>query len=62
MAVLLLGEVTGGQLSVDATAKALTAAKKLGPVTVLCAGAHAKDVGQRCERSGQVMAPTQAMV
>ena len=27
----------------DATAKALTAAKKLGPVTVLCAGAHAKD-------------------
>ncbi len=43
MAVLLLGEVTDGQLSVDATAKALTAAKKLGPVTVLCAGAHAKD-------------------
>ena len=29
------GEVTDGQLSVDATAKALTAAKKLGPVTVL---------------------------
>jgi electron transfer flavoprotein alpha subunit len=41
MAVLLLGEVTDGQLSVDATAKALTAAKKLGPVTVLCAGAKA---------------------
>ena len=41
MAVLLLGEVTDGQLSVDATAKALTAAKMLGDVTVLCAGASA---------------------
>ncbi|MCV2870670.1 electron transfer flavoprotein subunit alpha/FixB family protein, partial [Defluviimonas sp. WL0002] len=41
MAVLLLGEVTDGQLSVDSTAKALTAAKLLGDVTVLCAGAHA---------------------
>ncbi|MEZ5732453.1 MAG: FAD-binding protein [Paracoccaceae bacterium] len=41
MAVLLLGEVTDGQLSVDATAKALTAAKKLGDVTILCAGAKA---------------------
>ena len=41
MAVLLLGEVTDGHLSVDATAKALTAAKAMGPVTVLCAGAHA---------------------
>ncbi|MDW4550275.1 FAD-binding protein [Defluviimonas sp. D31] len=43
MAVLLLGEVTDGQLSVDATAKALTAAKKLGDVTVLCAGAKAAE-------------------
>jgi len=43
MAVLLLGEVTDGQLSVDATAKALTAAKLLGDVTVLCAGAKAAD-------------------
>jgi electron transfer flavoprotein alpha subunit len=38
MAVLLLGEVTDGQLSVDSTAKALTAAKLMGPVTVLIAG------------------------
>ena len=45
MAVLLLGEVTDGQLSVDATAKALTAAKMLGDVTVLCAGAHAAAAG-----------------
>ena len=43
MAVLLLGEVTDGHLSVDATAKAVTAALKLGEVTVLCAGAHAAD-------------------
>ena len=43
MAVLLLGEVTDGHLAVDATAKALTAAKAMGPVTVLCAGARAAD-------------------
>ncbi|NNK78433.1 MAG: electron transfer flavoprotein subunit alpha/FixB family protein, partial [Litoreibacter sp.] len=39
MAVLLLAEVVGGELSVDATAKAVTAAKPLGDVTVLCASA-----------------------
>lgn len=39
MAVLLIAEVVSGDLSVDATAKALTAAKQLGDVTVLCAGA-----------------------
>ena len=37
MAVLLLAEVNGGELAVDATAKALTAAKAMGDVTVLCA-------------------------
>ncbi len=42
MAVLLLAEVTGGELAMDATAKAVTAAKALGDVTVLCAGASAK--------------------
>ena len=41
MAVLLLGEVTDGALNRDATAKAVTAAAKLGDVTVLCAGAKA---------------------
>jgi electron transfer flavoprotein alpha subunit len=41
MAVLLLAEVTGGELALDATAKAVTAAKALGDVTVLCAGASA---------------------
>ena len=41
MAVLLIAEVTDGELAVDATAKALTAARELGEVTVLCCGAHA---------------------
>jgi len=39
MAVLLLAEVNGAELSVDQTAKAVTAAKALGEVTVLCASA-----------------------
>ena len=41
MAVLLLAEVTDGTLNVDATSKAVTAAKTLGDVTVLCAGSSA---------------------
>ncbi|MHA3976414.1 electron transfer flavoprotein subunit alpha/FixB family protein [Halovulum sp. GXIMD14794] len=45
MAVLLLAEVTDGALSLDATAKAVTAAAKLGEVTVLCAGASAAAAG-----------------
>ena len=45
MAVLLLGEVTDGALNRDATAKAVTAAKKVGDVTVLCAGARAAAAG-----------------
>jgi electron transfer flavoprotein alpha subunit len=39
MAVLLIAEVNGGELAVDATAKTLTAAGALGDVTVLVAGA-----------------------
>ncbi|MEO0486299.1 MAG: FAD-binding protein [Pseudomonadota bacterium] len=38
MAVLLIAEIVGDELAVDATAKALTAAKAMGDVTVLCAG------------------------
>ncbi|MGB0659165.1 MAG: electron transfer flavoprotein subunit alpha/FixB family protein [Mangrovicoccus sp.] len=45
MAVLLLAEVTGGALQLDATAKAMTAAKALGEVTVLCAGSSAAEAG-----------------
>ncbi len=39
MAVLLLAEVNGAELSVDQTAKTVSAAKALGDVTVLCVGA-----------------------
>ncbi|MCL6284591.1 electron transfer flavoprotein subunit alpha/FixB family protein [Ruegeria sp. 2012CJ41-6] len=45
MAVLLLAEVTNGELGLDATAKAVTAAKQLGDVTVLAAGASAAAAG-----------------
>lgn len=38
MAVLLLAEVSGGELSVDQTGKALSGVKSLGDVTVLVAG------------------------
>jgi electron transfer flavoprotein alpha subunit len=46
MAVLLLAEVTDGELAMDATAKAVTAAKSLGDVTVLCAGGSAAAAGE----------------
>jgi electron transfer flavoprotein alpha subunit len=42
MAVLLIAEITDGALAMDATAKTVTAAKALGDVTVLAAGASAK--------------------
>ena len=43
MAVLLLAEVNDGELALDATAKAVTAAASLGDVTVLCTGATCSD-------------------
>ncbi len=46
MAVLLLAEVTDGDLNVDATSKAVTAAKMMGDVTVLAAGASAAAAGE----------------
>lgn len=45
MAVLLLAEVNDGELALDATAKAVNAAKALGDVAVLCAGASASAAG-----------------
>src|SRR6056297_3960018 len=42
MAVLLIAEITDGVLSMDATAKTVTAATALGDVTVLAVGATAK--------------------
>ncbi|MEM1314041.1 MAG: FAD-binding protein [Pseudomonadota bacterium] len=50
MAVLLLAEVTGGELGLDATSKAVTAAKMLGDVTVLCAGASAAAAGEAASK------------
>ncbi|WP_050928565.1 electron transfer flavoprotein subunit alpha/FixB family protein [Aestuariivita boseongensis] len=43
MAVLLLAEINDGELSMDATAKAVSAAKSLGDVTVLAVGATCAD-------------------
>ncbi len=50
MAVLLLAEVNSGELAMDATAKAVSAAKELGDVTVLCAGASAADAGEAASK------------
>jgi len=43
MAVLLIAELTSGELNADATGKALTAAKQMGEVTVLVAGSGCAD-------------------
>ena len=54
MAVLLIGEVTDGILAIDATAKAVTAAKALGDVTVLCAGASARAAADEAAKIDRV--------
>ena len=54
MAVLLLGEVTDGTLSVDATAKTVNAVKALDDITVLCAGAHAADAAAEAAKIARV--------
>ena len=46
MAVLLLAEVNNGELSLDATAKAVNAAKALGDITILAAGGSAAAAGE----------------
>ncbi|WP_281967600.1 electron transfer flavoprotein subunit alpha/FixB family protein [Roseovarius nanhaiticus] len=50
MAVLLLAEVTDGELAMDATAKAVTAAAQLGDVTALCCGASAAAAGEAASK------------
>jgi electron transfer flavoprotein alpha subunit len=50
MAVLLLAEVNDGELAMDATAKAVTAAKQLGDVTVLAAGGSAAAAGEAASK------------
>ena len=58
MAVLLLAEINGAELSVDQTAKAVTAAQTLGDVTVLCAaagGAGAAETAAKLEGVTKVL-------
>jgi electron transfer flavoprotein alpha subunit len=58
MAVLLIAEVNGSELSVDSTAKALTAAKQLGDVTVLCVGSgcsSAADAAAKLDGASKVL-------
>jgi electron transfer flavoprotein alpha subunit len=50
MAVLLLAEVTNGELGRDATAKAVAAVKSLGDVTLLCAGASARAAAEEAAK------------
>ena len=54
MAVLLLAEMNGPDLNLDATAKALTAAKQMGEVTVLVAseGCHEAGAPQAAKLDG----------
>ena len=64
MAVLLLAEVTDGTLNMDATAKAVTAAKSLGDVTVLCVGASCSDAANEAatiEGVGKVLCAEDAL-
>ena len=51
MGVLLLAELNGAELAVDATAKALSAAAQIGEVTVLVAGA---ECGAAAEAAAQL--------
>lgn len=56
MAVLLIAELAGGALAVDATAKAMAAAKALGEVTVLVAGpAAAADEAAKLDGAAKVL-------
>ncbi len=50
MTVLLLAEINAGTISIDQTAKAATAASKLGDVTVLCASDNCADAAQQAAK------------
>ncbi len=47
MAILLIADILDGDLNIDQTAKALTAAKKLGAVTVLCASFNCEEASKQ---------------
>jgi len=59
MAILLIGEVTDGQLGLDSTAKAVTAVKSLGEVHLLCPGASARDAAAQ---AAQIQGVTKVLV
>ncbi|AML50621.1 electron transfer flavoprotein subunit alpha/FixB family protein [Falsihalocynthiibacter arcticus] len=46
MTVLILAEINGAELALDATAKAVAAASSLGEITLLCASAGCGDAAQ----------------
>jgi len=50
MAVLMLAEVTDGALQMDSTAKAVSAVKGLGDLTLLCVGATCSDAADEAAR------------
>ena len=50
MAVLLIADVNAGELSLDATAKAVSAAGALGDVTILCLGANSKNAADEAAK------------
>jgi len=50
MAVLLMAEVNDGELAMDATAKAVTAAQSLGDVHVLCTGASCATAAEQASK------------
>ena len=54
MAVLLIAEINSGELSVDSTAKALTAAKTLGDITLLCVGSGCSGAASAAAKLGGV--------
>ena len=55
MAILLIADILDGELNLDQTAKALTAAKQLGDVTVLCASFN-------CEKAAKDIATLDGVV
>lgn len=56
MAVLLLAETNGPDLSIDQTAKAVTAAKALGDITILCASTGCKAAAEAAAKLDGVTA------
>ena len=54
MKVLLIADILDGELSLDQTAKALTAARAIGEVTILCASSN-------CSRAAKTLSTLQGI-